>query len=165
MSTVDSLARFREAQADEHAGIGVALAELGDGEKRSHWIWYVFPQWVGLGRSPMARRYAIASMKEAHDFIMDPALGENLAACARALAQHCAPPGTRALDAVLGDIDAMKVLSSLTLFVAVAARIDRPRPSWVDDFARSALAVLDEAERRGSARCEFTLRAIAAERS
>lgn len=162
MTELDSLARFREAQADESAGVSVALAELRDGQKLSHWIWYVFPQWSGLGRSPTAKRYAIASAKEAHEFISDSALGRALAECTAALAAHCAPPGTKSLEDVLGDLDAMKVVSSLTLFTVIVARMPRPRPPWVDAFARSAMALLDELDRRGGTRCAVTLRALGA---
>jgi uncharacterized protein (DUF1810 family) len=104
------LARFVEAQ-----GGGVyerALAEIRRGAKTSHWMWFVFPQIAGLGRSAMAQRYAIADLEEARAYLAHPVLGERLRACVAALQ---ALPGTDA-ETVFGGIDAIKLRSSLTLF-------------------------------------------------
>ena len=111
LTTGFDLERFRTAQAD-----GVferALAELRAGDKRGHWMWFVFPQLRGLGRSPTAQRYAIASLPEARAYLADAVLGSRLhTACEALLAL---PDGTNA-EAVLGGIDAMKLRSSATLF-------------------------------------------------
>jgi uncharacterized protein (DUF1810 family) len=93
-----------------------ALAELRRGRKESHWMWFVFPQLAGLGRSAMARRYAIASAAEARAYLAHPVLGARLRECAAALHAH---RGERA-EAILGAIDAIKLRSSMTLFAAVA---------------------------------------------
>src|SRR5947208_2014 len=69
-----SLEKFHEAQARPWAGYDTALAEIRDGGKRSHWIWYVFPQIEGLGRSSMARAYAIENLGEACAYLRDPIL-------------------------------------------------------------------------------------------
>lgn len=103
------LARFVSAQDDSYA---TALAEIRRGAKRSHWMWYVFPQIAGLGHSAMARRYAIASAGEARAYLAHPLLGARLRECVDALA------GLAEKDPwhVFGGIDAMKLRSSLTLF-------------------------------------------------
>lgn len=89
-----------------------ALAEIRAGRKRSHWIWFVFPQAHGLGRSPMAERYGIASREELDAYVNHPLLRARLLKISHAL---LALPGSDPV-AVLGDIDALKVRSSMTLF-------------------------------------------------
>jgi uncharacterized protein (DUF1810 family) len=105
------LRRFVDAQ--DHAGTyEIALAELRAGRKRSHWMWFVFPQIAGLGRSPLAQEYAIGSLDEARAYLAHPVLGPRLTAAAQALAdQHGA-----SAEAILGGIDAIKLRSSMTLF-------------------------------------------------
>ena len=109
------LERFVEAQ-DERDMYGKAIAELRDGEKRRHWMWFVFPQIAGLGHSQAARYYAIRSLDEAREYLEHPVLGPRLAECTRILA------GTEGRSAVeiLGPIDAMKLRSSMTLFARAA---------------------------------------------
>lgn len=106
------LSRFVAAQADSY---DTALAELRAGRKRSHWMWWIFPQIAGLGRSDTARHYAIASANEARAYLAHPLLGPRLRACAEAVV---AAPGSA--TAIMGDIDAIKLRSSMTLFAAVA---------------------------------------------
>jgi uncharacterized protein (DUF1810 family) len=97
--------------------IGRALAELRRGRKESHWMWFVFPQLAGPGRSDMARRYAIASLGEARAYLDHPLLGERLReSIAALLAQPEREPA-----AIFGPVDALKLRSSLTLFEAAAA--------------------------------------------
>jgi len=107
------LERFVAAQAPIYAQ---ALAELKEGRKQSHWMWFVFPQLAGLGRSPTAHYYAIASAAEARAYLGHPLLGARLRECADTLLAH---RGVRA-EAIFGAIDAMKLKSSMTLFEAVA---------------------------------------------
>ncbi len=89
-----------------------ALAELRGGRKTSHWMWFVFPQIEGLGRSPTARAYAISSLAEARAYLEHAVLGPRLRECADALL------GLQGEDpvAVMGPIDAIKLRSSMTLF-------------------------------------------------
>ncbi len=75
---MDKLDRFRQAQDATHAGYAVALRELQAGEKTSHWIWYVFPQLAGLGRSSTAVYYGLAGVEEAAAYLRDRVLGERL---------------------------------------------------------------------------------------
>ena len=92
-----------------------ALAELRDGAKRSHWMWFVFPQIAGLGQSAMARTYAIAGADEARAYLAHPVLGVRLIEAATAV---IAARGSA--EAILGGIDAVKLRSSMTLFATVA---------------------------------------------
>ena len=94
-----------------------ALAEIRAGRKRSHWIWFVFPQVRGLGRSPMAERYGIGSREELDAYVNHPLLGTRLLEISHALlALSWSDPVV-----VLGDIDALKVRSSMTLFELTGA--------------------------------------------
>ena len=118
------LERFIAAQAGSYES---ALAEITRAAKRGHWMWYIFPQLRGLGRSETARYYAIGSIAEARAYLAHPLLGRRLIACVAALQDLT---GTTA-EAVFGSVDAMKLRSSLTLFSAaggdpmIAAAIDR----------------------------------------
>jgi uncharacterized protein (DUF1810 family) len=109
------LQRFVEAQ-DARATYATALQELRAGRKRSHWVWFVFPQVAGLGRSPIAQRFAISSLPEAKAYLDHPVLGPRLVEAARALTGLVG----RTASEVLGDVDAMKLRSSMTLFARAA---------------------------------------------
>jgi uncharacterized protein (DUF1810 family) len=107
------LARFVDAQATSYDD---ALAELVEGRKRSHWMWYVFPQFAGLGTSAMAQCYAIASPDEARAYLAHPLLGPRLVACAEAVLAHAGTPA----QAIMGSPDDLKLRSSATLFACVS---------------------------------------------
>ena len=107
------LGRFVEAQRDIYAQ---ALAELRAGRKRSHWMWFVFPQIVGLGSSAIAYRYAIRDLDEARAYLDHPLLEARLRACAEAL---LAIEGRSARE-ILGSPDDLKLCSSATLFAQVS---------------------------------------------
>ncbi len=107
------LGRFTSAQAGVYDR---ALAELTAGEKRSHWMWFIFPQLDGLGRSPTARQYAIKSMDEAREYLMHEVLGSRLLECAEAV---CAVEG-RSASQIFGYPDDLKLKSSMTLFASAA---------------------------------------------
>jgi uncharacterized protein (DUF1810 family) len=109
------LERFVAAQ-DDRGTYQRAVAELRAGAKRGHWIWFVFPQVAGLGFSAMSQRYAIGSLAEARAYLAHPVLGSRLVECARILA---ATEG-RSAAAILGDVDAMKLRSSMTLFMTAS---------------------------------------------
>jgi uncharacterized protein (DUF1810 family) len=111
MSDPFDLERFVAAQ-DQGGTYDGAVAELRAGRKRSHWMWFIFPQIAGLGQSPISRRFAISSLAEAKAYLAHPTLGPRLAECAgivRDLRGHTA-------EDIFGDIDAMKLRSSMTLF-------------------------------------------------
>jgi uncharacterized protein (DUF1810 family) len=121
-----NLRRFIDAQDDVYA---TALAELRAGSKQSHWMWFVFPQLAGLGLSPTARLYAIASIDEAHAYLEHSLLGARLRECVDALLPWA---GKRTPEQILGSIDATKLRSSLTLF-------DRVEPAAIFRTALSSL--------------------------
>jgi uncharacterized protein (DUF1810 family) len=108
------LGRFVEAQ--DHGTYERALAELSAGRKTSHWMWFVFPQVAGLGRSEMSVRYALSGVDEAAAYWAHPVLGPRYEECCRALFEL----GDVSMDDVLGSVDAQKLHSSLTLFSAAA---------------------------------------------
>lgn len=105
------LERFVTAQNSQQT-YEHALAELRAGRKTSHWMWFVFPQLAGLGRSAMARAYAIANLREAQAYLQHPVLGPRLVTAAECLLTH----RDRNADEILGEIDAVKLRSSMTLF-------------------------------------------------
>lgn len=106
------LNRFVDAQRDVY---DQALAEIKAGRKRSHWMWFIFPQYQGLGASPTSRHFAIKSLDEARAYLDHPVLGPRLLECADALLRL---PGDSASE-VLGYPDDLKLRSSATLFAAV----------------------------------------------
>jgi len=107
------LQRFVDAQSSTYDR---ALAELRAGRKSSHWMWFVFPQVAGLGRSATAQHYAVSGAAEARAYLAHPVLGPRLRESARALTDLDATDPVR----VLGGIDAQKLRSSMTLFAAVS---------------------------------------------
>ena len=107
------LNRFLRAQEDDYAQ---ALAEVQSAQKRSHWMWYIFPQMEGLGFSSTSRRYAIKSLEEATAYLHHPVLGPRLTACAEAA---IGVTGRSARD-IFGSPDDLKLHSCATLFACVA---------------------------------------------
>jgi uncharacterized protein (DUF1810 family) len=93
-----------------------AAAELRNGRKASHWMWFIFPQIAGLGYSPAARTYAISGLEEARAYLAHPVLGARLIECAAILAGLAG----RTAEQVLGEVDALKLRSSMTLFLHAA---------------------------------------------
>jgi uncharacterized protein (DUF1810 family) len=104
-----NLKRFEEAQAPVYARV---CEELKRGEKTSHWMWFIFPQIRGLGRSPMAERFAIESLEEARAYLGHPVLGGRLRECTELVN---AVEGKSALE-IFGEPDDLKFRSSMTLF-------------------------------------------------
>ncbi len=134
------LARFVDAQEPVYRRV---LAELAAGRKRSHWIWYIFPQMQGLGRSETARFYGIAHRAEADAYLEHPLLGPRLLECSNLI---CAIEG-RSLTDIMPFPDDLKFVSSMTLFAAVAAE-PGPFLGALDKFAggrqdAETLALLD----------------------
>lgn len=109
------LQRFVDAQ---NAVYGTVVQELEEGRKRSHWMWFIFPQMEGLGSSPMAQRYAIGSRQEAEAYLEHPVLGERLTECTLLMLRH----EGRSAHAILGSPDDLKFQSSMTLFADVSEK-------------------------------------------
>ena len=104
------LQRFIEAQQQSYTA---ALTELRAGIKQSHWMWFIFPQHAGLGRSPMAQFYGIRSLHEARAYLAHPILAERYREAVGALLDWS---DCKTASQILGEVDAMKLRSSLTLF-------------------------------------------------
>ena len=133
MDDPHNLQRFVVAQEGVY---DAALAELQAGAKQSHWMWFIFPQLAGLGRSPTAQFYGLASIDEAVAYLAHPTLGPRLRECVDALLPWA---GSRTAEQILGPIDALKLCSSLTLF-------DRVAPG--DLFGRALTALYGEPDER-----------------
>jgi len=113
------LVRFVDAQAGAYEN---ALSELHNGRKRSHWMWFIFPQLRGLGHSPTAQRYGIGSLAEARAYLQHPLLGARLRECAEAVLGHA----TLSRSAIFGSPDDVKFCSSMTLFALADASDGSP---------------------------------------
>ena len=109
------LERFVKAQ-DSAGTYQRAVAELRGGRKTTHWMWFIFPQLTGLGRSEMAQAYAISDLAEAQAYLAHPILGPRLIECAEIVA---AQQG-RSAEQIFGGVDAIKLRSSMTLFAHAA---------------------------------------------
>jgi len=125
MADAHDLDRFLTAQEDSY---DTALDELKAGRKRSHWIWFVFPQLAGLGQSPTSQYYGVRSLDEASAYLRHPILSGRLHECLKALQTL----EETSADRIFGEVDAMKFRSSLTLFAEadpadpiIAAALDR----------------------------------------
>jgi uncharacterized protein (DUF1810 family) len=128
------LDRFVMAQAPLY---DIALAELIGGRKLTHWMWFIFPQLRGLGRSSMAHRYGIASLDEARAYLGHPVLGARLKECVTAVLD-C---GETDLGVIFGSPDDMKFISSMTLFSLAAGEDGAP---FTDALARFSGGDRDE---------------------
>ncbi len=130
------LERFVAAQ-DLGGTYEAAIEELRGGRKRSHWMWFVFPQIAGLGRSPASQRYAISSLAEARAYLAHPVLGPRLRECAAVVSEL----DRLTAEGVFGAIDALKLRSSMTLF----HRADAAEPLFARVLEVYFDGVVDEA--------------------
>jgi uncharacterized protein (DUF1810 family) len=139
------LDRFVHAQ-DAGGTFAQALAELNAGAKRSHWIWFVFPQLAGLGSSPMAEMYGLQGVDEAAAYLRHPVLRDRLLSAMNAVRGQSVP-----LRRLMGsEIDALKLASSMTLFSEIAKRAND------DDIATAADEIMKRAQAEGFSACAFT---------
>lgn len=128
-----NLERFVAAQANSYER---ALLEIRRGAKRTHWMWFIFPQIAGLGTSSTARLYAITSLAEAQAYLAHPLLGQRLRTCAEILQDLTDTTS----EAVFGSVDAVKLRSSLTLFIAAGGGLvfEAPLKRWFSGEADQA---------------------------
>lgn len=110
---MDSLKRFEDAQENMYQ---IALKEIVNGKKESHWMWYIFPQLRGLGYSHMAYTYGIDGIEEAKAYLAHPVLSARLIEITEALLGH----KEKTIYQILGDVDSMKLRSSMTLFASLS---------------------------------------------
>jgi uncharacterized protein (DUF1810 family) len=154
-----SLERFKIAQASAGAGYAHALAEMQAGQKTSHWIWYIFPQLAGLGRSSAAREYGVRDLAEAIEYLRDPILRARLFEISAVVDQQLTSRVPLA-DLMGSSIDALKLVSSLTFFEAAAVQMNA-ETGECGEFRRHCNAILSEAESQGFPRCQYTRQRIA----
>src|SRR5205823_9873243 len=152
------LERFHEAQALRAAGYDTALAEIRAGGKRSHWIWYIFPQIEGLGRSSTAGGYAIQDLGEACAYLRDPILRSRYEEIVAAVSEQLVG-GIQVEDLMGGRTDALKLVSSLTLFRAAAEQLGQEDPTFALVAQRLA-ALLGQTGEQDYPACDFTLARI-----
>lgn len=112
---INSLERFVEAQERIYP---IALREIKNGEKYSHWMWFIFPQLRGFGRSRMSYVYGISGVDEAVAYLSHPILSSRLYEISEALLEHT----DKYIEDIMGDIDAVKLRSSMTLFAAISEK-------------------------------------------
>src|SRR6185312_1176457 len=113
MTNVKNLKRFLDAQENDYA---IALSEIKNGKKQSHWMWYIFPQMQGLGLSETSKFYAIKNIREAEEFLNHPVLGSRLIEICNELLNF----ETGDAHKIFGSPDDMKLQSSMTLFSSLA---------------------------------------------
>ena len=154
------LNHFKLAQ-EAHGSFAQALYELRAGRKTTHWIWWVFPQLGGLGYSATAVRYALAGRDEAHAYLGDDVLRSRLIEAVTAVHEQLLGPGKRGIDRLMGsEIDALKLVSSMTLFAEVvrdAAVGDLP---GIAGLQTMAVEILSAAHGAGYMACWHTLSAL-----
>ncbi|HEV2560317.1 MAG TPA: DUF1810 domain-containing protein [Microvirga sp.] len=121
------LDRFVDAQRSIYPAV---LDELRTGHKRSHWMWFIFPQLRGLGRSPTAIAFGIASRAEAEAYLAHAVLGPRLEECTRLVLTHAG----RTLNEIVGSPDDLKFRSSMTLFAVVAESHSSPFRRAIESF-------------------------------
>ena len=151
------LTRFKAAQASAVGGFAAALSELKAGAKRGHWIWYVFPQLAGLGHSHMSRKFAIRDLDEARAYVNDPVLLGRLLEIGTVVAAWL-NQGVDLTTLMGAQVDALKLVSSMTLFERVADRFDQGEGHDSHRaLASVAKQILAAAEAQGYPRCKHTL--------
>ena len=121
--------KFQHFVEAQNSVISAVFDELRAGRKQTHWMWFVFPQHVGLGRSGMARRFGLGSLEDAREYLADPVLGGRLVVCTEAVLAH----SEKLAREIFGSTDAMKFRSCMTLF-AIAAPQQSIFQSALDSF-------------------------------
>lgn len=135
-----------------------ALAEIRSGRKRTHWMWFIFPQIVSLGRSPTAIEYGITCTEEASAYLRHPILGRDYTAIVEAARQQVVSHGI-GLTALMGSPDDFKLVSSVTLFGTIARRSG---DAQLEQLADHCDEVIEQAELQGFPRCVATMDFLAA---
>jgi uncharacterized protein (DUF1810 family) len=154
------LDRFKVAQ-DWDGSFVTAISELRAGRKTTHWIWWVFPQVAGLGFSATSVRYALAGRDEACAYLADDVLRGRLVQAVNAVHEQLLGPSKRRLDCLMGsEIDALKLVSSMTLFADVAPEAAIRDLPDIDKLRRMAVEILDVVRGTGYPACAHTLRIL-----
>jgi uncharacterized protein (DUF1810 family) len=155
--TAFDLDRLKSAQ-DQHGSFDAAMAELRAGRKTTHWIWWVFPQVAGLGSSATSVRYALAGREETSAYLADEVLRVRLVEAVTAVHEQLLGPSKRRIDWLMGsEIDALKLVSSMTLFAEVARDPSVRDLTDVETLRKMAEEILGAARGAGYPACERTL--------
>jgi uncharacterized protein (DUF1810 family) len=155
------LDRFKRAQDRTFEGFDTALGELRAGAKRSHWIWYIFPQLGGLGSSSMSARFGLDGAGEAAAYLRDALLRERLLAVTSAVAAQLESRPAALRDLMGSETDVLKLVSSMTLFREVARRaIEGETLPDVAELAAKADTILRVAAEQGYPQCAATRRQL-----
>jgi uncharacterized protein (DUF1810 family) len=150
------LDRFKLAQAGR-GSFATAMAELRAGRKTTHWIWWVFPQLAGLGSSATSVRYALTGREEACAYLADDVLRARLVEAVQTVHEQLLGPSKARLDGLMGsEIDALKLVSSMTLFAEVVRDPSVRDLPGVDKVQAMAVEILDVARGAGYPVCEHT---------
>jgi uncharacterized protein (DUF1810 family) len=159
------LQRFKDAQDQQVSGFQSALSEICAGGKRSHWIWYVFPQLTGMGHSAASLIYGVDGVAEAEEYLRDPVLRSRLLTIASAVAEQIDRRPSVALTTLMGSaIDVAKLVSSMTLFGHIAQRLhDADGLDEYASLAAVAATILGRAAAEGVPPCQFTLTVLASQ--
>ena len=153
-----SLERLHEAQASGWVGYDTAVAEIRAGGKRCHWIWYIFPQIEGLGRSSTAQAYALRDLGKACAYLRDPMLRARYEEIVAAVSEQL-KRGIRMEDVMGSQTDSLKLVSSLTLFHGATEQLAREDPVYAS-LAQRLAALLEQTAEQGYPACDFTLARI-----
>ena len=152
--------RFKIGQ-DRDGSFEAAITELRAGRKTTHWIWWVFPQIAGLGSSGTSVRYALAGREEACAYLADDLLRSRLVEAVTAVHEQLVGPRRRQIDRLMGsEIDALKLVSSMTLFAEVAKDASVRGLPDVNMLQAMAVEILDVARGAGYSACEHTLKVL-----
>jgi uncharacterized protein (DUF1810 family) len=155
------LERFRRAQDSQDSGFEAALGEIRSGRKRGHWIWYVFPQLAGLGTSAFSQAFGIDGESEATAYLHDAVLRTRLLEIVTAVAETLRVRQVSLRELMGSDLDARKVVSSLTLFGQIAKKLYIAENEGVySEFGRVTDEVLTVARSEGFPPCAYTLQRI-----
>jgi uncharacterized protein (DUF1810 family) len=154
------LDRFRQAQ-DHHRSLDAAMAELRAGRKATHWIWWVFPQLAGLGSSATSVRYALAGRAETSAYLADEMLRNRLVEAVTVVHEQLLGPSKRQIEHLMGsEIDALKLVSSMTLFAEVGKDRAVGHLPGVAELQTMAEEILGAARAAGYPACERTRGAL-----
>jgi uncharacterized protein (DUF1810 family) len=157
---VFNLDRFKLAQEGQ-GGFDAAIAELRAGRKTTHWIWWVFPQIAGLGSSATSVRYALAGREESCAYLADDVLRGRLVEAVGVVHEQLVGPSKRGLDRLMGsEIDALKLVSSMTLFAEVGEDVAVRDLPGVARLRKMAEEILEAARADGYRVCNHTLAAL-----
>ena len=160
MST--NLQRFLDVQAGKktHPSYELVINEMRHGNKKTHWIWYIFPQLHGISLSINSMKYGIANRAEAEAYIMHPILGPRLTEMTRIVLSHLTQSHSKLHTMMNTTIDAKKFMRCMTLFTEVAPHVYNMSSPWIEEFLDAANQIITIARKQGYKRSYTTLKML-----